>query len=94
MFIVFSNMLLNESNMIKLADLGISKLMKGNNRCTYFRTQQYMSPELFKAQFIDLKYYPNTDIWYENFAFAYIEKNLNLHITSLLLKKVSWLCAL
>jgi serine/threonine protein kinase len=50
------NMLLSESNEIKLADLGWPELMDN----TQERNPLYMSPELFKAQF---KYYPNTDIW-------------------------------
>ena len=62
-------MLLSKCNVIKIADLGMSKLMEENNKCAYFPTQQYMSPELFKSQFIDIIYYPNTDIWYEKFVF-------------------------
>ena len=60
------NMLLGRRNEIKLADLGISKLMESTHASTYVGTIQYMSPEVFKALVYDLKYYPNTDIWYEN----------------------------
>ena len=59
-------MLLSEKNMIKLADIGMSKLMEENNKCTHFRTQQYMSPELFKP---NSTYYSNVDVWYEKFVF-------------------------
>ena len=57
------NMLLNENNEIKLGDLGISKLMDNTHASTYAGTPRYMSPEVFKSQFIDTKYYPNTDVW-------------------------------
>ena len=64
--IISRNMLLSEKNMIKIADLGMSKLMEENNKCVYFRTQQYMSPELFKPK---STYYSNADVWYEKFVF-------------------------
>ena len=57
------NILLNARDEIKLADLGISKLMKKAHATTHAGTLPYMSPEVFKAQFIDTIYYPNTDIW-------------------------------
>ena len=62
-------MLLNGSNEIKLGDLGLSKLMDKSHASTHAGTPIYMSPEVFKAQFMDTIYYPNTDIWYENVSF-------------------------
>jgi serine/threonine protein kinase len=63
--IISRNMLLNGRNEIKLADLGISKLMSKSYASTYAGSKQYMSPEVFKAQIMKINYYPNTDIWYE-----------------------------
>ena len=56
-------MLLSGKNEIKLGDLGISKLMENTHASTFTGTRQYISPEVFKAQFMEIKYYPNTDIW-------------------------------
>ena len=56
-------MLLNGLNEIKLGDLGLSKLMEKTHVSSYTGTPIYMSPEVFKAQFMDTIYYPNTDIW-------------------------------
>ena len=56
-------MLLNRKNEIKLGDLGTSKIMENSHASTYAGTPVYMSPEVFKAQFMEIKYYPNTDIW-------------------------------
>ena len=58
-------MLLTERNEIKLADLGLSKIMDKTHASSYAGSPAYMSPEVFKAQVLDVKYYPNTDIWYE-----------------------------
>jgi serine/threonine protein kinase len=57
-------MLLTERNEIKLADLGLSKIMDKTHASTYAGSPAYMSPEVFKADFFDTEYYPNTDIWY------------------------------
>ena len=56
-------MLLTESNEIKLGDLGLSKIMDNTHASSHAGTPMYMSPEVFKAQVLDIKYYPNTDIW-------------------------------
>ena len=56
-------MLLNERYEIKLGDLGLSKLMSKSHASSYAGTPLYMSPEVFKSQFMDTKYYPNTDVW-------------------------------
>ena len=56
-------MLLNGVNEIKLGDLGLSKLMVKSHALSHTGTPRYMSPEVFKAQFEETKYYPNTDIW-------------------------------
>ena len=58
-------MLLTETYEIKLADLGWSKIMDKTYASSYAGSPAYMSPEVFKAQYLDVKYYPNTDIWYE-----------------------------
>ena len=55
-------MLLTERNEIKLADLGLSKIMDKTHASTFAGSRAYMSPESFKAQFMKTKYYPNTDI--------------------------------
>ena len=59
----YRNMMLSGNNEIKLGDLGISKLMENTHASTHAGTPQYMSPEVFKAQVMETKYYPNTDIW-------------------------------
>jgi predicted component of type VI protein secretion system len=59
------NILLTERNEIKLADLGLSKVMENTHASTFVGSPSYMSPEVFKTQFIVIEYYPNTDIWYE-----------------------------
>jgi serine/threonine protein kinase len=56
-------MLLTKQNVIKLADLGIAKLIESTNGKTWAGTENYMSPEIFKLQFENIYYYPNTDIW-------------------------------
>ena len=56
-------MFLNGANEIKLGDLGLSKLMDESLASTHTGTLVYMSPEVFKAQFMETKYYPNTDVW-------------------------------
>jgi serine/threonine protein kinase len=58
-------MLLIERNEIKLADLGLSKIMDKTHTSSFAVSPAYMSPESFKAQIMNIKYYPNTDIWYE-----------------------------
>jgi hypothetical protein len=57
-------MLLTERNeiKIKISNLSDDSFGSGPNPQT-----QYMSPEVFKSQVMDIKYYPNTDIWYEMF---------------------------
>ena len=57
-------MLLSGRNEIKLADLGISKLMDNTHASSHAGSPPYMSPEVFKAQVMKINYYPNTDIWY------------------------------
>ena len=58
-------MLLSGKDEIKLADLGTSKLMENTHASTHAGTPAYMSPEMFKSQFMDTVYYPNTDVWYQ-----------------------------
>ena len=70
-------MLLTERNEIKLADLGLSKIMDKTHASSFVGSRAYMSPESFKAQFMKTKYYPNTDIWYE---MIYINENLLIKI--------------
>jgi serine/threonine protein kinase len=57
-------MLLTGTNVLKLADLGLSKIMDKTHASTYAGSPAYMSPEVFKAQVMKISYYPNTDIWY------------------------------
>ena len=56
-------MFLNGVNEIKLGDLGLSKLMVKSHASTLAGSIVYMSPEVFKAQFEETKYYPSSDIW-------------------------------
>lgn len=56
-------MLLSGSNEIKLADLGLSKNMDKSHASSFLGTPLYMSPEVFKAQYMKMQYYPNSDIW-------------------------------
>ena len=56
-------MFFNKRNEIKLADLGISKIMENTHASACVGTRIYMSPEVFKSQVMRIKYYPNTDIW-------------------------------
>ena len=57
-------MLLTGRNELKLADLGLSKIMNKTHASSYAGTPAYMSPEVFKAQSMKISYYPNTDVWY------------------------------
>ena len=59
----YRNMLLSGRDEMKLANLGTSKLMENTHASTYAGTLPYVSPEVFKSQFQDNIYYPNTDIW-------------------------------
>ena len=57
-------MLLTRRNDIKLADLGVAKMMETTHATTHAGTLPYMSPEIFKALSEDgITHYPNTDIW-------------------------------
>ena len=56
-------MLLTGKDDIKIGDLGVSKLMQTTHAASCAGTIAYMSPEVFRSQFEELKYYPNTDIW-------------------------------
>jgi serine/threonine protein kinase len=57
-------MLLTRRNDIKLVDLGVAKMVEKSHAETHEGTVPYMSPEVFKAKFMDdIVYYPNTDIW-------------------------------
>ena len=55
--------MLSGRNEIKIGDLGVSKIMEKTHATTHAGTPIYMSPEVFKAQVLDIKYYPNTDVW-------------------------------
>lgn len=48
---------------VKLIDYGVAKIMEITHASTYAGTPAYMSPEVFMAQIMDTKYYPNTDVW-------------------------------
>lgn len=53
-------MLLTSDDTIKLADLGVSKMMEGTEHAsTIIGTRPYMSPEVHKGT----SYLSNTDVW-------------------------------
>ena len=56
-------MLLTLKSEIKLGDLGLAKMMENTHASSYAGTPLYMSPEVFKSQFDNEKYYPNVDVW-------------------------------
>lgn len=56
-------MLLTKENVLKLADLGIAKLIGSSTANTCVGTLYYMSPEIFESQFKSKPYNSNTDIW-------------------------------
>ena len=58
------NILLDDNNMIKLGDLGVSKILEKTYANTFTGTWPYMSPELFKCFHDEGKYTAKTDIWY------------------------------
>ena len=59
-------MLLSDRMQIKIADLGLSKIIE--SRKTHASTQAgtplHMSPEVYRALIDDVKHYPNADVWY------------------------------
>lgn len=42
----------------------MAKSMEKSYASSYVGTKQYMSPEISKAQYENVKYSPNTDVWY------------------------------
>lgn len=64
-------MLLNKDNVVKLADLGLAKVLSGTVGRTYAGTSGYMSPELERCKDADneegITYSFNTDVWFESF---------------------------
>lgn len=57
---MFRNILLTEDNIVKLADLGVAKLMRDTIMAkTYIGTVSYMSPEQLNGD----EYSFPTDIW-------------------------------
>lgn len=56
-------MLLTRENLLKLADLGIAKLIGSSTANTCIGTLYYMSPEIFESQFRSKAYDAKTDIW-------------------------------
>ena len=85
-------MLLTGRDEIKLADLGLSKIMSKTHASSYAGSPAYMSPEVFKAQFMEMKYYPNTDIWYFSHSICELMVISNRKNNNSI--KVSWLCTL
>ena len=60
-------MLLSDRMQIKIADLGLSKIIEPEktHASTQTGTPLYMSPEVFHSQTNENAiYYPNTDVWY------------------------------
>ena len=75
-------MLLSRTNTVKLADLGIAKVLSGSIARTYVGTVAYMSPELKRCKDAENEegksYSFNTDVWLEtlnstffSFRFSY-----------------------
>lgn len=56
-------MLLTKKNVIKLADLGIAKLIESTPGKSHAGTANYMSPEIFMSLFKSVFYSANSDIW-------------------------------
>lgn len=68
-------MLLSKENIVKLADLGIAKVLRDTLGRTYVGTLAYMSPEIERCRDNDDKeevitYSFNTDIWLESFLYS------------------------
>ena len=82
-------MLLSDTMQIKIADLGLSKIIESEktHASTQAGTPLYMSPEVYRALIDDVKHYPNTDVWYlsgfESTIFIEIEYNKLLKQRSL-----------
>ena len=54
-------MLLTIEMTIKLADLGLAKILRDKNELDYLETLLYVSPEVYEGK----RYNTNTDIWYD-----------------------------
>lgn len=79
-------MLLSSENEIKIADLGISKLMDRSVASTFAGTIIYMSPEMSKSCFEDVEYKPNVDVWYSYYLINHLILTILIFITFPLLK--------
>ena len=60
---IYRNMLLTKEFVIKLGDLGISKLVESTVGKTYVGSPSYMSPEIFESLYKSQNYSSKTDIW-------------------------------
>ena len=69
-------MLLSKENTVKLADLGIAKVLSGTVGRTFAGTLAYMSPELERCKDADkeegITYSFNTDVWFETFLYSIV----------------------
>ena len=54
-------MLLTSEKEIKLADLGLARVLRDNSELDYPETLLYVSPEVYEGK----RYNSNTDIWYD-----------------------------
>lgn len=67
------NILLTKDSVVKLADLGLSKLFQSSIKAVSLAgTKEYMSPEMRRCFFDDNEFYSDkTDIWFDIYFFLF-----------------------